>query len=76
MLMCMLAGESSLFPVMSRSPRRRSLFGAGNKGAPPAIPPIIITPFSYQTPAPPIDPRKPPPTPPLLPPSRPAVSYV
>lgn len=76
MLLCMHAGESSLFPVTSRSSRRPSLYGAGNKGAPPAIPPIIITPFSYQTPAPPIDPHKPPPTPPLLPPSRPAVSYV
>lgn len=76
MLLCMPAGESSLFPVIRSSPRRRSRYGAGSKGAPPAIPPIIITPFSYQAPAPPIDPRHQPPTPPLVPPSRPAVSYV
>ncbi|HAT31719.1 MAG TPA: hypothetical protein DCW29_12970 [Janthinobacterium sp.] len=47
---------------------------AGPKGAPPAIPPIIITPFSYQSPAPAIDPRRPPPSPPVAPPARPSIS--
>jgi hypothetical protein len=44
---------------------------AGYKGppsAPPAIPPIIINPFSYQSPAPAIDPRTVPPGPPCIPP--------
>ena len=36
--------------------------------APPTIPPIIINPYSYQTPAPAIDPRVPPDAPPLIPP--------
>ena len=49
-------------------------WAAAAKGAPPAIPPIIITPFNYQGPAPAIDPRKPPPSPPITPPSRPAMS--
>lgn len=43
--------------------------GGGPKGppsAPPTIPPIIITPFSYQVPAPAIDPRTKPPKPPLV----------
>lgn len=40
----------------------------GPPSAPPAIPPIIINPFSYQTPLPAIDPRLPPPGPPLAPP--------
>ena len=47
---------------------------AGPKGAPPTIPPIIITPFRYQVPGPAIDPRTPPPSPPIEPPSRPALS--
>ena len=47
---------------------------AGPKGAPPAIPPIIINPFVYQKPEPAIDPRKPPPSPPIAPPARPAMS--
>lgn len=50
-------------------------YRAGPKGAPPAIPPIIITPFSYQSPAPAIDPRRPPPSPPVAPPSRPSMSF-
>ena len=44
---------------------------AGYKGppsAPPAIPPIIINPFSYHSPAPAIDPRTVPPGPPCIPP--------
>lgn len=52
--------------------RQRS--AAGPKGAPPAIPPIIINPYQYQVPGAAIDPHKPPPGPPLTPPSRPAVS--
>lgn len=51
------------------------LYQAGPKGAPPAIPPIIITPFSYQSPAPAIDPRRPPPSPPIAPPARPSMSF-
>jgi hypothetical protein len=47
---------------------------AGPKGAPPTIPPIIINPFSYKTPAPAIDPRPPTPSPPVAPPPRPAMS--
>ena len=39
--------------------------------APPAIPPIIITPFNKQIPNPAIDPRSTPPGPPILPPRRP-----
>jgi hypothetical protein len=41
--------------------------------APPAIPPIIITPFNKQIPNPAIDPRTQPPGPPILPPRRPAL---
>ncbi|HZX28428.1 MAG TPA: hypothetical protein VFF16_15260 [Telluria sp.] len=43
----------------------------GPPSAPPAIPPIIITPYAYDKPAPAIDPRLPPPGPPLIPPSAP-----
>jgi hypothetical protein len=39
--------------------------------APPAIPPIIITPFNKQIPNPAIDPRTTPPGPPIVPPRRP-----
>jgi len=39
--------------------------------APPAIPPIIITPFNKQIPNPAIDPRSRPPGPPIVPPRRP-----
>jgi hypothetical protein len=42
--------------------------GGGEKGppsAPPTIPPIIITPFTYETPQPAIDPRIAPPKPPI-----------
>jgi hypothetical protein len=47
---------------------------AGHKSppsAPPAIPPIIITPFNRQIPNPAIDPRSNPPGPPVVPPRRP-----
>jgi hypothetical protein len=47
---------------------------AGHKNppsAPPAIPPIIITPFNRQIPNPAIDPRSTPPGPPIVPPRRP-----
>ncbi|WP_156484136.1 hypothetical protein [Janthinobacterium agaricidamnosum] len=47
---------------------------SGPKGAPPAIPPIIITPFSYHTPGPAIDPQRRPPGPPVRPPCRPSMS--
>jgi hypothetical protein len=39
--------------------------------APPAIPPIIITPFNKQIPHPAIDPRSTPPGPPIVPPRGP-----
>jgi hypothetical protein len=39
--------------------------------APPAIPPIIITPFNREIPHPAIDPRGNPPRPPIVPPRRP-----
>jgi hypothetical protein len=39
--------------------------------APPAIPPIIITPFNKQIPNPAIDPRSNPPGPPIVPPRKP-----
>ena len=48
----------------------------GEKGppsAPPAVPPIIIVPFSYHTPRPAIDPGVTPDRPPLVPPSMPGV---
>lgn len=54
-----------------------ALLGGGVKNpppapsAPPAIPPIIITPFSYGTPEPAIDPHIRPPGPPLAPPRQP-----
>jgi len=41
--------------------------------APPAIPPIIITPFNRQIPNPAIDPRSNPPGPPVVPPRGPAL---
>jgi len=47
---------------------------AGHKNppsAPPAIPPIIITPFNRQIPNPAIDPRNTPPGPPIVPPRGP-----
>lgn len=50
------------------------LGGGGVKNppsAPPAIPPIIINPFNYQTPGPAIDPRITPPGPPVAPPRQP-----
>lgn len=47
----------------------------GGKGAPPAIPPIIINPFSYQTPAPAIDPRITPLGPPITPVYRPDLRF-
>lgn len=46
----------------------------GPKGAPPAIPPIIITPFQYPLRQPAIDPRALLPGPPVAPPPRPAIS--
>ena len=75
MLFCMYAWDQPISLEIS-SPRQRSArhYDAGPKGAPPAIPPIIITPFNYETPKPAIDPRKPPPSPPLMPPTRPAMS--
>jgi len=45
----------------------------GPPSAPPAVPPIIITPFSYHTPRPAIDPGVMPDRPPLLPPSLPGM---
>ena len=39
--------------------------------APPAIPPIVITPIKSQIPAPAIDPRPPLPGPPIVPPAGP-----
>jgi hypothetical protein len=44
--------------------------------APPAIPPIIITPFNKQIPNPAIDPRTQPPGPPIVPPGRPMLRMV
>jgi hypothetical protein len=44
--------------------------------APPAIPPIIITPFNRQIPNPAIDPRSNPPGPPVVPPRRPSLRMV
>lgn len=52
---------------------RKLLSGGGPKGppsAPPAIPPIIIHKYSYDTPAPAIDPRSDPVGPPLVPPAQ------
>ena len=49
--------------------------GAGPKGAPPTIPPIIINnPLAQQAPRPAIDPRHTPLGPPLTPPPRPRIS--
>jgi hypothetical protein len=45
----------------------------GPPSAPPTIPPIIINPFSYQMPAPAIDPRTRPDRPPVTPPPRPGI---
>ena len=57
---------------MQETPRgmRAERSGGPHNGpsAPPTIPPIIINPYSYQTPAPAIDPRVPPDAPPLIPP--------
>lgn len=82
MLLYANSGHQSLCPDDQPLPRQRSAFvpgqpasAAGPKGAPPAIPPIIITPFNYQRPEPAIDPRPPPPTPPIAPPPRPAMSF-
>jgi hypothetical protein len=61
-------------PPLAPVPRPQQGNIAGPKGAPPTIPPIIINPFSYQTPAPAIDPRPPTPSPPVAPPPRPAMS--
>ena len=67
--------EERLFYHRLRDAGRRLGAGAaGPKGAPPAIPPIIINPFRYQVPGPAIDPRAPPPNPPIAPPSPPAMS--
>lgn len=76
MLVNAQTGDQSIFPEAARFPRQRSAesYSAGPKGAPPAIPPIIINPFSYESPAPAIDPRRPPPSPPIAPPSRPSIS--
>jgi hypothetical protein len=55
---------------------RACLDAAGHKNppsAPPAIPPIIITPFNKQIPNPAIDPRSHPPGPPILPPRGPGL---
>ena len=75
MLCCMYASDQPI-SLETDSPRQRSArhYDAGPKGAPPAIPPIIITPFNYETPKPAIDPPKPPLSPPLTPPTRPAIS--
>lgn len=56
----------------------RQVAGGGQKGppsAPPTIPPIIINPFSYQTPAPAIDPRITPLGPPITPVYRPDLRF-
>jgi hypothetical protein len=79
MLLYDICGDQSLSPDTRRlfdstAMRQRSA-AAGPKGAPPAIPPIIINPFSYQRPEPAIDPRSPPPSPPIAPPPRPAMSF-
>ena len=50
------------------------LYGAGPKGAPPTIPPIIINPHAEQAPQPAIDPIHTPLRPPVMPPPRPAIS--
>lgn len=71
---CIEDQSQSSPPDPGSRPRQSRRREAGSKGAPPAIPPIIITPFSYHAPAPAIDPRKPPPGPPPSPPSRPAMS--
>ncbi|MFM9437070.1 hypothetical protein ACFDR9_004157 [Janthinobacterium sp. CG_23.3] len=70
-------GDQSISSANGCFLRQRSAatYHAGPKGAPPAIPPIIITPYSYQSPAPAIDPRRPPPSPPVAPPSRPSMSF-
>ncbi len=77
MLVNAQTGDQSISPETGRFLRQRSAdsYQAGPKGAPPAIPPIIINPFSYQSPAPAIDPRRPPPSPPVAPPSRPSMSF-
>lgn len=77
MLLCEQTGNQSIFPELRRLLRQfhQRPRAAGPKGAPPAIPPIIITPYSYQTPAPAIDPRLPPPSPPIAPPARPSLSF-
>jgi hypothetical protein len=80
MLLYESSGHQSLCPDEQWLPRQRSaphdaISAAGPKGAPPAIPPIIITPFNYQRPEPAIDPRPPPPSPPIAPPPRPAMSF-
>ncbi len=52
--------------------------GGGQKGppsAPPAIPPIIINPFSYHKPGPAIDPRVTPDAPPIQPPRCPQQQF-
>jgi len=73
-----ICGDQSLSPDTSppfdsAAMRQRSAV-LGPKGAPPAIPPIIINPFNYHQPEPAIDPRSPPPSPPIAPPPRPAMS--
>ena len=45
----------------------------GPPSAPPAVPPIIINPFSYHTPRPAIDPYVTPARPPLSPPGAPSI---
>lgn len=53
---------------------RYDYFGEkGPPSAPPAVPPIIINPFSYHTPRPAIDPAITPARPPLVPPSPPRI---
>jgi hypothetical protein len=77
MLLCVQTEDQSLSSARDATTRQRSAQRrAGPKGAPPAIPPIIITPFHYHTPGPAIDPRRPPPSPPVAPPQRPAMSLL
>ena len=73
MLVTAANGDQSLSSHHHRITRQRSAVKscAEPVGAPSAIPPIIINPYSYQTPAPAIDPRVPPAGPPVTPPPRP-----
>ena len=68
--------EDSLSSALFWTARRYGawFYGAGPKGAPPTIPPIIINPHGEQAPQPSIDPRHAPLNPPVVPPPRPAIS--